>query len=75
MPFFSLLIEAPGRQAIAVSAESREVAVAKFGAKLGKRLSLADQDDEPPYLMNETPPGPGPHWMRFDIPVWELPPD
>lgn len=52
-----------------LNAPGREAAVAEFGARLGKPLTLVDQGVPPPYMMSEHDAVP--HWVSFDIPVYE----
>ena len=49
---------------------TRETAVAEFGFKLGKTLTLEDTGTLPVYFMSENPGG-GPNWIAYDIPVYE----
>lgn len=72
MAYYSILVVDTRLTLSGVAADSREAAIADFGAKMGKRLTLVDQGIPAPYLLDEWFE-PDPHWVDHHIPVFELP--
>lgn len=70
MAYYSLKVVETEETLSGVVAPNREVAIAEFGDKLGKRLTLDEQDFTPPYLMDEWFDQ-GVHWVRPHIPVFD----
>ena len=69
MPYYDLLVVVTN-ETHSDAAENRDAALAKFGDKLGKRLTLIDQDHAPQYLLDEWTESP--HWGKPHIPVFEV---
>ena len=70
MPYYNLaIVNEPGR-ILSTPAKDCEEAIAIFGTKLGKRLTLDNQGMTAPYLLDEWHKGP--HWINPTIPVFEI---
>ena len=59
MPYYSLFVADTGKTCSGVVAQSPEEAIVKFEDRLGKALTLDDQDVPPPYLLGRTIPRSG----------------
>ena len=66
MPYYNLSV---GNEVLSEVASGRSDALERFGKSLGKKLTLSDQGNVAPYLLDEWTEGP--HWVRPTIPVWE----
>ena len=72
MPYYNLCV-GETNQILWTAAVDREAALMEFGAQLGTRLTLEDQDVPPPYMLDENDGHEGPRWLTFTIPVFETP--
>ena len=70
MPYYSFFVAETGETHSGVVAPNRQVAIAKFGQKLGKHLALDAQDVVAPYLLGEGD-GAGYKVPKPDIPVFD----
>ena len=73
MPYYSLFVVETGQTCSGVVAQNCEEAIVKFDKKIGKSLTLEDQDIVAPYLLGERdgdPVGPVP---TPEIPVFDAP--
>jgi hypothetical protein len=69
MLHYNLFIVSDDKTLSAV-ASNKEDALRMFGKEIGSKLSLAQQDVVPPYLMDEWTESP--HWVNCTIPVFEI---
>ena len=69
VPNYDLLLVAENRMVFAV-AKDRDEALALFGAELGQRLALKEQDTVAPYMMDEWDESP--YWSNSTIPVYVI---
>ena len=69
--YYNLLVVS-GNKILSTVAGSREHALADFGEKIGKRLTLAEPPDSPvpDYMLDEWDDSP--HWVNPHIPVFEV---
>ena len=72
MPYYNLRVGETNR-ILWTTAGDREAALMDFGAELGKRLTLVEQDMPPPYMMDEFHEHDCPRWLKFHIPVFKIP--
>ena len=68
--YYSLFVAETGETHSGVVAPNRQAAIVKFGRKLGKCLTLDEQDVVPPYLLGEGD-GAGYRVPNPDIPVYD----